>query len=151
MTRMLRRRDDGLTLSPRPRPAIRLQPGLAARDEAPRLQHYIEEDLTDEANDPYALSWLSQPLSGRTLAWLVDSLIVIAGLLLFALIFLSIAHELPPLSVTLGTFSAAAAFIVVAYWAVFALFGGSSLGARMAQTVSRLQKEEPTEGADRFR
>jgi hypothetical protein len=143
--------DDGLTLSPRPRPAIRLQPGLATRDEAPRLQHHIEEDLADEASDPYALSWLSQPLSGRTLAWLVDSLIVIAGLLLFAFIFLSIAHELPPLSVTLGTFSAAAGFILAAYWAVFALFGGSSLGARMAQTVSRLQKEEPTEGADRFR
>jgi len=143
--------DDGLTLSPRPRPAIRLQPGLARRDEAPRLQHHREEGLPDAASDPYALSWLSQPLSGRTLAWLVDSLIVIAGLLLFALIFLSIAHELPPLSVTLGTFSAAAAFIVVAYWGVFAVFGRSSLGARMAQTVSRLQKEEPTEDASRFR
>jgi hypothetical protein len=143
--------DDGLTLSPRPRPAIRLQTGLATRDDAPRLQHHIEKDLTDEANDSYALSWLSQPLSGRTLAWLVDSLIVIAGLLLFALIFLSIAHELPPLSLTLGTFSAAAAFIVAAYWAVFAVFGGPSLGARMAQTVSRLQKEEPSEDSSRFR
>jgi hypothetical protein len=143
--------DDGLTLSPRPRPAIRLQPGLARPDGVPRLQRHLDEDPTDEANDPYALSWLSQPLSARTLAWLVDSLIVIAGLLLFALIFLSIAHELPPLSVTLGTFSAAAAFIVAAYWGVFAVFGGSSLGARMAQTVSRLQKEEPTEDASRFR
>jgi hypothetical protein len=143
--------DDGLTLSPRPRPAIRLQPDLATRDLTPRLQHHVEEDLTDEADEPYALSWLSQPLSGRTLAWLVDSLIVIAGLLLFALIFLSIAHELPPLSVTLGTFSAAAAFIVAAYWGVFAVFGGSSLGARMAQTVSRLQKEESSEDASRFR
>ena len=143
--------DDGLTLSPRPRPAIRLQTGLAGRNAAPVLQHYDEKDLTDEANDSYALSWLSQPLSGRTLAWLVDSLIVIAGLLLFALIFLSIAHELPPLSLTLGTFSAAAAFIVAAYWAVFAVFGGPSLGARMAQTVSRLQKEEPSEDSSRFR
>jgi hypothetical protein len=143
--------DDGLTLSPRPRPAIRLQTGLAGRNAAPILQHYDEKDLTDEANDSYALSWLSQPLSGRTLAWLVDSLIVIAGLLLFALIFLSIAHELPPLSLTLGTFSAAAAFIVAAYWAVFAVFGGPSLGARMAQTVSRLQKEEPSEDSSRFR
>jgi hypothetical protein len=143
--------DDGLTLSPRPRPVIRLQQGLARRDEAPVLQHYDEEDLTGAANDSYAQSWLSQPLSGRTLAWAVDSLIVIAGVFLFALIFLSIAHEVPPWSVTLGTFSAAAAFIVAAYWAVFAVFGGPSLGARMAQTVSRLQKEEPTEDASRFR
>ncbi len=143
--------NDGLTLSPSPRPAIRLQPALDRRDETPVLQRYDEEDLSDVADDPYAQSWLSQPLSGRTLAWLVDSLIVIAGVFLFALIFLSIAHEVPPWSVTLGTFSAAAAFIVAAYWAVFAVFGGPSLGARMAQTVSRLQKEEPTEGASRFR
>jgi hypothetical protein len=72
-------------------------------------------------------------------------------LLLFALIFLSIAHELPPWSVTLGTFSAAAAFIVAAYWGVFAVFGGSSLGARVTQTLSRLQKEELTEDTSRFR
>ena len=81
----------------------------------------------------------------------MDSLIVIAGLLLFALIFLSIAHELPPWSVTLGTFSAAAAFIVAAYWAVFAVFGGPSLGARLAQAASRLEEEKETEGASRFR
>lgn len=143
--------DDGLTLSPRPRPAIRLQQGLASRDEAPRLEHYTEEDLTDVADDSNARSWLSRPLSARTLAWLVDSLIVLAGLLLFALIFLSIAHELPPWSVTLGTFSAAAAFIVAAYWGVFAVFGGSSLGARVTQTLSRLQKEELTEDTSRFR
>ena len=87
----------------------------------------------DAADDPYAQSWLSQPLSGRTLAWLVDGLIVVAGLLLFALIFLSIAHELPPWSVTLGAFLAAAAFIVAAYWGVFAVFGGPSLGARLAR------------------
>jgi hypothetical protein len=143
--------DDGLTLSPRPRPVIRLQAALARRDEAPVLLHYDEEDLSDVADDPYPQSWLSQPLSGRTLAWLVDSLVVIAGLLLFALIFLSIAHELPPLPVTLGTFSAAAAFIIAAYWAVFAVFGGSSLGARLARAASRLQNEEPTEGTSRFR
>lgn len=142
--------NDGLTLSPAPRPAIRLQPSLARRDKAV-LQHYSEEDLTDAANDPYAQSWLSQPLSGRTLAWLVDGLIVTAGLFLFALIFLSIAHELPPWSVTLGTFSAAAAFIIAAYWGVSAVFGGPSLGARLAQAAARLQKEEPTDDASRFR
>ncbi|MGB6405734.1 MAG: PilZ domain-containing protein [Candidatus Sulfotelmatobacter sp.] len=142
--------ENGLTLSPRPRPAILLQPGLATRDGAPVL-HYDEEEFTDAADGSYAQSWLSQPLSGRTLAWAVDSLIVIAGLLLFALIFLSIAHELPPWSVTLGTFSAAAAFIVAAYWAVFAVFGGPSLGARLAQAASRLEEEKETEDASRFR
>ncbi|MFZ0143659.1 MAG: PilZ domain-containing protein [Candidatus Sulfotelmatobacter sp.] len=143
--------DDGLTLSPAPRPAIRLQPSPARLDESPLLQAQSEEDLLDATDEPYAQSWLSQPLSGRTLAWLVDSLIVIAGLFLFALIFLSIAHEVPPWSVTLGTFSAAAAFIVAAYWGVSAVFGGPSLGSRLAQAAARLQKEEPNDDASRFR
>ncbi|MGA7363497.1 MAG: PilZ domain-containing protein [Candidatus Sulfotelmatobacter sp.] len=143
---------DGLTVSPSPRPAIRLAQSLGRRDEAPVLQRHSEEDFMDAADDPYAQSWLSQPLSGRTLAWLVDGLIVVAGLLLFALIFLSIAHELPPWSVTLGAFSAAAAFIVAAYWGVFAVFGGPSLGARLARAASRLQKEtEEEEDAVRIR
>jgi hypothetical protein len=138
---------DGLTLSPAPRPAIRLQPALARREDASILQQRHErdlEDLMDAVENPHAQSWLSQPLSGRTLAWLVDSLVVIAGLLLFALIFLSIAHELPPWSVTLGTISAAAAFTVAAYWALFAVFGGRSLGARLAQAASRVEDEEET-------
>jgi hypothetical protein len=147
--------NDGLTLSPSARPAIRLQPASARREDAPVLQHHREqdreEDLFDAADNPHAQSWLSQPLSGRTLAWMVDGLIVIAGLLLFALIFLSIAHELPPWSLALGTISAAAAFIVAAYWAVFTVFGGPSLGARLAQAASRLQGEKPTESASRFR
>jgi hypothetical protein len=147
--------NDGLTLSPAPRPAIRLQPAAARREDAPVLQHHNEQDLDeyllDAADNPHAQSWLSQPLSGRALAWTVDGLIVTAGLLLFALIFLSIAHELPPWSLTLGTISAAAAFIVAAYWAVFAVFGGPSLGARLAQAASRLQGEKPIESASRFR
>jgi len=145
--------NDGLTLSPSPRPVIRLQPSSARREDAPFLQHHLEQDLEDDlldaADNPRAQSWLSQPLSGRTLALLVDSLIVIAGLLLFALIFLSIAHELPPWSLTLGTISAAAAFIVAAYWAVFAVFGGSSLGARLAQAAARFEDQEERKVAPR--
>jgi hypothetical protein len=148
--------DDGLTLSAAPRPVIRLEPGLAMGDEAPVLHQrgepeHSEEDFAESALDPYANSWLSQPLSGRTLAWLVDSLIVVAGVLLFALIFLSIAHELPPWPLTLGTASAAAVFIAAAYWTVFNLFGGPSLGARIAQAASSLEEEKEREDASRFR
>jgi hypothetical protein len=144
--------DDGLTLSAAPRPAIRLEPGFSTRDEAPVVQRRREEDLAYPAGDPYAQpNWLSQPLSGRALAGLVDSLVVIAGVLLFALIFLSIAHELPPWPLTLGTASAAAVFVAAAYWAVFAVFGGPSLGARLAQASSSLEEEKEAEGAGRFR
>jgi hypothetical protein len=73
---------------------------------------------------------------------LVDSLVVIAAVLLFALIFLSIAHELPPWPVTLGT--VAAVVVAAVYWAVFAVFGGSSLGVRLAQAVSNEEEREDT-------
>ena len=161
--------NDGLTLSAAPRPAIRLEPGFTSRDEAPvlnasvlkrhseedladHLADHLQDHLADDAGEPYAqLNWLSQPLSGRALSWLVDSLVVIAALLLFALIFLSIAHELPPWPLTLGTASVAAVFVAAAYWAVFAVFGGPSLGARLAQAVSNVEEKEESEDAVRIR
>src|SRR5258706_714358 len=92
--------DDGLTLSAAPRPPIRLEPSSIQRDEALSAhpnENISEPNFADPAHDPFAqLNWLSRPLSGRALAWLVDSLAVTAALLLFALVFLSIAHELPP-------------------------------------------------------
>lgn len=139
--------NDGLTLSAAPRPAIRLEPGLTGRDEAT-----VPHDRAGAADDPYAqLNWLSRPLSGRTLAWLVDGLVVTAALLMFALIFLSIAHELPPWPVTLGTAAAAAVFVAGAYWALFAGFGGSSLGERLARAVTNVEEKEESEGAVRIR
>jgi hypothetical protein len=141
--------NDGLTVSTTPRPPIRLEPDFARRGDVSAPPQHRE---TDPADDPHAhLSCLSRPLSGRTLAWLVDSLVVIAALLLFALIFLSITHELPPWPLTLGTASAAAVFVAAAYWAVFAVCGGASLGARLTQSAARLEEEEKSEGAGRFR
>ncbi len=142
---------DGLTLSTSSRPVIHLEPSAARWHEAPVLHPRSEEDITGLA-DPYdQLNWLSQPLSGRTIAWLVDGLIVIAGLLLFGLIFLSIAHELPPWPLTLGTALAAAVFVAAVYWAVFSVFGGPSLGARLAKAASGLEEEKECAGASRFR
>jgi hypothetical protein len=144
--------NDGLTLSAPPHPAIRLEPSHTMRDGAQILYRHHEKHPTDPVHDPHAqLNWLSRPLSGRTLTWLVDGLVLIAALLLFALIFLSIAHELPPWPLTLGTASAAAVFVAAVYWAVFAVFGGPSLGARLAQAASSLEEEEEREGTDRFR
>jgi hypothetical protein len=143
---------DGLTLSAAPRPVIRLDPGFKNRDEAPVQVQHRQEAVPVRGDLALAqTNWLSQPLSGRTLAWVVDSLIMIAGLLLFALIFLSITHELPPWPLALGTASSAAVFVAATYWAIFALFGGASLGERLAQAASSLEEEEESEGAGRFR
>ncbi len=144
--------DDGLTLSAAPRPTIRLESDSREPYESPILPERREEDLVDPAEDRQEqLSWLSRPLSGRTVAWLVDSLVVTAALLLFALIFLSIAHELPPWPLALGTASAAAVFVAATYRTMFAVFGGPSLGARLAQAASSREEKEENEGADRFR
>jgi hypothetical protein len=145
--------DDGLTLSAAPHPAIRLEPGPAERYEAPILPEQSEDDLVDAVGDPQEqLSWLSRPLSGRTVVWLVDSLVVMAGVLLFALIFLSIAHELPPWPLAVGTAAAAAVFVAAAYRTMFAVFGGASLGSRLRQAASSVEgKEEEGEDAVRIR
>jgi hypothetical protein len=143
--------NDGLILSPTACPAIRLEPVTAMRDEADVVtcdSDYLA-DLVGETDAQ--LNWLSRPLSGRTLAWLVDSLVVTAALLLFALIFLSIAHELPPWPLTLGTASAAAVFVVAAYWSMFALFGGPSLGVRLAQAATGFERQEEDDSVGRFR
>jgi hypothetical protein len=141
--------NDGLTLSAAPRPAIRLKPGVTARSEVSVL-HQGDEDSADAVGDSQ-LSWLSRPISGRTLSWLVDSLVVTAALLLFTLIFLSIAHELPPWPLTLGTAFAAAIIVAAGYWGVFAAFGGASLGARLARAVSNVEEKEENEDAVRIR
>jgi hypothetical protein len=144
--------EDGLTLSASPRPAIRLEPIPGKVEDVPVLPQYREQDLAGPASDPHAqLSWLSRPLSGLTLAWLVDGLVVTAALLLFALIFLSIAKELPPLPLAVGTASAAAVVIAATYRITFAMFGGPSLGTRLAQANSSLEEREEGEAADRFR
>jgi mevalonate kinase len=60
---------------------------------------------------------------------------------LFALIFLSITHELPPWPITVGAASSAAIFVAAAYWVLFSLFGGASLGARMANAADASRQE----------
>jgi hypothetical protein len=163
--------NDGLTLSAPPRRAIRLEPRLAGRGQPQALHEHSEKEPLNavaspvhhpSAHDPShyhpsqhdasaQLSWLSRPLSGRTLAWLVDSLVVIAALLLFALIFLSIAHELPRWRLALGAASAAAVLVTAAYWTLFTVFGGTSPGARLAQAAYILEEEQEADGASRFR
>jgi PilZ domain-containing protein/RDD family protein len=167
--------NDGLTMSAQPRPAIRLEPNFAKRNES-QSPHYREVELEDVITHPYhnpgerdsrehdlneyaghaydrsaQTNWLSRPLSGRTLAWIVDTLVVIAALLLFFLIFLSIAHELPRWPLTLGGASVAAVFVTAAYRTLFFMFGGTTLGARLARTAYVPEDDEEAEVAGRFR
>lgn len=144
--------NDGLTLSASPRPAIRLEPDFPRRDELQTQHQDRDAGVADPVYEPrQQLNWLSRPLSGRTLAWLVDGLVVLAAVLLFALIFLSIAHELPPWPLALGTICASTVLVAATYWAVFTLFGGPSLGARLARAASGVEEEEKSDATGRFR
>jgi len=72
---------------------------------------------------------------------------VVAALLLFALVFLSITRETPrwPLAITTG----AAISVAALYWGFFQVFGGSSPGERLAR-LAGCNSEDDEAGA-RFR
>ena len=150
---------DGLIVSALPRPVIQLASKADATFERklepvqiPAAQYPVifdpenSRDASEQSQD-----WFSQPLSGRTVALLVDSLVVIAGLLLFSLVFLATARELPRWSVTIGSLALAGVFVTTTYWTLLSLFGGSSLGERVARLATR-DLNDSTEGAGpRFR
>jgi PilZ domain len=142
--------EDGLVLSPPPRAAIRMLPSVREADQPLLLAR--EEDSAQSVSQARAdLNWLSRPVSPRTLAWILDSLVMTAALLLFTVVFLSIAHELPQWQLTLCAGLAAAVLVAGIYWALFTLFGGASLGVRIAQASAGSESISGKEIADRFR
>lgn len=129
----------GLVVSAAPVKVIELAP----RVELANADNHGSASTSERAQ----LDWLSQPLSGRSLAWTVNALAVVAALLLFVLIFLSITREPPrwPWEMILGGAIAVAAL----YWGFFRLFGGPSPGTRLARLAGYSDEEE--EGGARFR
>jgi len=125
-TRSVVEEDDGLIVSPAAVNVIELP--IAPR---PFEAAYVGHSDTETKLRSSQLDWLSQPLSGRSLVWTINTLVIFAALLLFALVFLSIAGEPPrwPL-VTTGATSICVAAL---YWGFFRLFGGTSPGERLAR------------------
>jgi hypothetical protein len=134
-----RAEEDGLLLSPTAVRVIELP-------EVPAQVMREEQDLLPD-EDAVALDWFWHPLSGAGLSWTVNVLAVVAGLLLFALVFLSVAQETPSWPVVLS----GAAVVPAMYWGFFQLFGGCSLGERLARlSAGELEEAEEPAGA-RFR
>ncbi len=136
----LTREEDGLLLSSTARKPIELP-----RSAPPTPQSSVLDLVSEEDAPP--LAWLSQPLSGLGLTWTVNVLAVVAGLLLFALIFLSVTHEAPSWPVII----AGAAVVPAMYWGFFQLFGGCSLGARLARLATAAADDEQEAPGARFR
>jgi hypothetical protein len=128
--------DDGLLVSPQSRNVIELpEPATSAAPVEP--QGFAATEL----------DWLSQPLSGQSLAWTINALVLMAGVLLFVLVFLSVTRQAPSWPVALS----GASLVVGMYWGFFQLFGGSSLGTRLARRVASDEEDSEEDRDARFR
>jgi len=134
--------DAGLMLSATPLKVIELP--MRREPPQPAIAHH---SIPAVAPQTVQLDWLSQPLSGRSLAWTVNILMIIAALLLFALVFLAVTREAPqwPLAMAGG----GAVCVAGLYWAFFRVFAGGSLGARLARLAGNYEDE--TDQSARFR
>jgi hypothetical protein len=128
--------NDGLIVSPSPSNVIQLEPHDSILPASVRTVKTSADRTTE-------LEWLSQPLSARSLAWTIDSLVLIAGFLLFAAVFLTVTQELPTWPLSLEAALGAAVFVPSFYCAFFYLMGGASLGARLAQITSAEEEFSP--------
>ena len=133
--------EDGLIVSESPVNVIELPLHPQTRE-----QSRSDADLEEES-EMSGLEWLSQPLSGRSLAWAIHLMVVMAGVLLFTLVFLSITREPPrwPFLLAAGT----VAIVSALYWIFFQFLGGASLGARLARLAG--YEEQEIERTPRFR
>lgn len=132
--------EDGLVISAAPRRVIEL----------PVQAETVELDSAlAVSRDRPQLDWLSQPLSGRSLAWIVDGLVMVAAFLLFTFVFLSVTREAPrwPLSLAAG----AALTVGALYWGFFKVFGGTSPGERLARLAAAREDDGEEVRGPRFR
>ena len=140
-------KEDGLLVSSSSRKVISLpQLRVARRSEL------AAGPATNPLDASFELDWLSQPLSGRSLAWIVDSLIVVAALLLFSLVFLSVTQEWPKWPKNVEAVIGAVMFVAAFYWGFFQYFAGASMGTHLARLAALDNKEdEEARNAARFR
>jgi hypothetical protein len=137
--------DDGLVVSGTQRRVIELpvRGGLSQQEVAG------DEFIDARDNASFELDWLSRPLSGRSLAWTVNMLVVFAALLLSALVFLSITREAPPWPMAMAC--AAAVVLTGMYWGFFKICGGPSLGERLARLAGSPEEDAEEVNESRFR
>src|SRR5271169_745301 len=136
---------DGLMVSAAPLKVIELPAPPHPLESEPAC----EDSAEISPRSPAESDWLSQPLSGRSLIWTINALVMVAAFLLFALVFLSVTREPPrwPLAMGVG----AAILVAVLYWGFFQLFGGVSPGTRLARMAGCDLEDEEEADDSRFR
>jgi Tfp pilus assembly protein PilZ len=120
------------------RPAIRIEPGAAARSSASEREH---------------LSWFPFAISAPALSLLVDGLILLSAVLLFALICMGMAGVVPawPLALVMGL--GVAAVFAVLYRFLFLFWMGGTPGNWLAGLTGDGSggNEVPADDQPRFR
>jgi len=133
-----------LLFSATSRPAIRFEPAappawLAEENEKPpRALH---------------LPWLPLAISASALSWLVDGLILLSAVLLFAVIGMAMIGAVPAWPITLVLGFGVAAIFTVLYRFLFLFWIGGTPGHRLARLigVARDGKNREAEDRPRFR
>jgi hypothetical protein len=134
---------DGLTISAAPVKVIQ----LPLRLQRPTA-HYAGDAVLGPEEARVESDWLSQPLSGRRLIWVINALALVAALLLFGLVFLSVTQE--PLPRPWIMCAAVAVLVGGLFWGFFRVFGGSP-GTRLARLMEPNGKNDGQEADTRFR
>ena len=119
--------EEALLFSASSRPAIRFEPALPNASPA------------DEDEPPPAslhLPWLPFPISAVALSWLVDGLILVSALLLFAVVCMAMIGAVPPWPITLALGVGVAAVLTATYRFLFFLLIGGTPGYCLAGRTS---------------
>jgi hypothetical protein len=119
---------DDLILSSGSRPAIRLPHA--------DLQGPVLDDSPDE-EPKINLAWWPQPIPARTLAGLMDGIVLFSAVLIFFCIFLAIVQAMPPWPVTLGLLFGVGGFFTALYWYLFGVMGRGTAGVLIARLAAR--------------
>ena len=92
---------------------------------------------------PADIQWGFLSLSARTFSIVVDTVVLLSALLVFAISSIAVMGAVPPLPITITLFAAAGAIFVAAYHLIFSDFlCGASPGKRLAEAAASAQERD---------
>jgi hypothetical protein len=125
-------REEALLFSASSRPAIRFEPAL------PNVLPAEEEEMCPPS---LQLPWLPFPISAIALSWLVDGLILLSAMLLFAVVCIAMIGAVPAWPITLSLGVGTAVVLIATYRFLFSLLIGGTPGYCIAGRAG-----DPSEG-----
>jgi len=133
------------------RPAIRVSSTVSA-PASPFVRAAASVQLP-VAEPQLALSWWPQPVSFRSLARMMDVLILLSAVLLFFCVFLAIAETIPPWPATVALIAGIAGFFTALYWWICGWLGCETVGVQLARIAlpDSAKASLPREPQARFR